>query len=326
MGLSVVKELPMHEISRKFYSLFLYFPYLVINAVRLKRLLKDRPIDLIHSNDIYNMLPVAIRLLGDTTPYVCHVWFLPDRFPALLLKFWINLHFRFASKIVVVSESVKRLLPPHPKIVVIYNELPVAERYPEIPACSSSGGFYTFLYLSNFIRGKGQSFALQAFSKIHTRLPNWRLRFVGGDMGLKKNKKYRESLTSLAKELDIDRKIEWKEFTMDVELEYKHGDIVLNFSESESFSIACLEALYFGRPLIATDCGGPVEIIDHSLTGLLVPNRNVDKMSEAMLCLAEDANMRTALGRNGRAAVREKFGVENTSYRLKRIYSEILSA
>ena len=80
MGLSVVKELPMHEISRKFYSLFLYFPYLVINAVRLKRLLKDRPIDLIHSNDIYNMLPVAIRLLGDTTPYVCHVRFLPIGF------------------------------------------------------------------------------------------------------------------------------------------------------------------------------------------------------------------------------------------------------
>ena len=325
LGFSDIKELPMREISRKFYSLLIYLPYLAINAVRLKRQLKERPIDLIHANDIYNMLPVAIRLLGNTTPYICHVRFLPNRFPALLLKFWLTLHFRFASKIVVVSEKVKQQLPDHSKIIVIHNELPVEERYPGTLASSLSRGFYTFLYLSNFMQGKGQPFALEAFSKIHNKLPNWRLRFVGGDMGLSKNKKYRDRLTSMAKELGVDRKLEWKEFTTDVELEYKQADIVLNFSESESFSIACLEAMYFGRPLIATDCGGPSEIIDHLETGILVPNRGVDAMANAMLDLATDNILRDRIANRAPIVVKQKFSVENTSHRLKEIYERSIN-
>lgn len=101
--------------------------------------------------------------------------------------------------------------------------------------------------------GKGQDFALQSFAQVHETLPNWKLRLVGGDMGLKKNRDYIAKLKREAKRLNMERKIEWIAFTEDVELEYKQADIVLNFSESESFSITCLEALYFGRPLIGRD-------------------------------------------------------------------------
>ena len=172
--------------------------------------------------------------------------------------------------------------------------------------------------------GKGQDFALQSFAQVHETLPNWKLRLVGGDMGLKKNRDYMAKLKREAKRLNIERKIEWIAFTEDVELEYKQADIVLNFSESESFSITCLEALYFGRPLIATDCGGPAEIIDDDETGLLVPNRKVDAMAKAMLQLALDKKKRERMGAKARDVVKEKFSVEKTSFRLKEIYEQVL--
>jgi len=150
-GFSKIFELPMRELSRRLPSLLLYFPFLVLNSIRLKKIVKRNNIDIIHVNDVYNLLPVAIRLLGNSTPYVCHFRFLPDRFPALLLKFWLMLHFRFASKIVTVSESVRRQLPNHPKVVVIYNELPVEERYPDSPNDQIEKTSYSFLYLSNFM-------------------------------------------------------------------------------------------------------------------------------------------------------------------------------
>lgn len=322
-GFQVIHELPMKELSRRLSDVLLYIPHLVANTIRLRKLIKRKRIDLIHVNDLYNLLPVMLRLTGVAIPYVCHIRFLPDRFPPLLFNFWLKLHFRLSEKIVVVSHFVKHKLPDHPKIIVIHNELPVEEKYPVHYKPRSDGNF-TFLYLSNFIKGKGHDFALNAFAGVHQSLPLWKLRFVGGDMGMEKNSNYRKTLMEQANSLGIGQKTEWAEFTTEVELEYKQADIVLNFSESESFSITCLEALFYGRPLIATDCGGPGEIIDAGITGILVPNRDIAAMTEAMKNMATDKALRERISEHARKSVREKFKVENTSYRLKEVYDFIL--
>jgi glycosyltransferase involved in cell wall biosynthesis len=216
------------------------------------------------------------------------------------------------------------MLPAHPKFILIHNELPIEEQYPDLIKHSPASS--TFLYLSNFIQGKGQNFALEAFARIHEKLPTWKLRFVGGDMGLEKNKIYKNQLQQLSKSLGIVEKIEWAGFTESVEREYKLADIVLNFSESESFSITCLEALYFGKPLIATDCGGPSEIIDQGESGILVKNKSVDSMSEAMLLLAQNRELQDQFSAEGKKRSRNKFSIEQTSYRLRDIYNSISKA
>lgn len=321
-GFTNTTELPLIEIGRRFTSVLLYVPYLLVNALRLKKIVRQQGISVIHLNDIYNLLPVAIRLLGNKTPYVCHIRFLPDRFPRWLFNFWLNLHLRYAFKIVAVSQAVKNMLPKHPKIVMIHNELPLQENYPYQETLDETKPVFIFLYLSNIMYGKGQNFALQAFAEIHESLPKWKLRFVGGDMGLRKNRDYLNELKKQAHKLNIADKVEWKEFTNDVEWEYKQADIALNFSESESFSKTCLEALYYGTPLIASDCGGPAEIVDDKVTGVLVPNRDVGKMAAAMTSLALDKVQRNEMGSTARVRVRQKFSIENTSYLLKRIYEE----
>jgi L-malate glycosyltransferase len=320
-GFNEISELPMKEISKRLSTL-LYFPYLLINSFRLLRMVRKKRIDLVHVNDLYNLLPVILKILYSKTPYVCHIRFLPDKFPPAIFKFWLKLHLRYAKKIIVVSRFLLNKLPVHPKIIYIPNELPVEDRYPsDLLGSGERSDLYSFLYLANFIEGKGQNYAIEAFSRIHEQLPEWRLRFVGGDMAMDKNRKYRQKLVEEANKRGVGKKIEWRGFTDDVEKEYKEADIVLNFSESESFSITCLEALYYGRPLIATDCGGPAEIIDHEESGLLVQNKNTDAMIKAMLRLALDPAFRKRLGTNARKIVKEKFSLENTSYHLKEVYN-----
>jgi L-malate glycosyltransferase len=323
-GFNKIRELPLRELSRRFSSLVLYIPFLLANAIRLNRMVKQKGISIVHVNDLYNLLPVVIRLLGNSTPYICHIRFLPDRFPAWLFNFWLRLHFRYASKVVAVSQSVLNMLPTHSKLMYIHEELPPREQFPELTESGNQKSSFTFLYLSNFIKGKGQNYALEAYSKIHEELPDWKLRFVGGDMGLKKNREYRMELQERAKELGFFEKIEWLGFTEVVELEYKKADVVLNFSESESFSMTCLEALYFGRPVIATDCGGPSEIIDDEQTGILVPNRNIDAMAEAMKRIATNERMRRKMSLTAREVVRNRFSVEKTSFKWRGIYENVL--
>jgi glycosyltransferase involved in cell wall biosynthesis len=324
MGFSQIHELPMVEISKRVSSLIRYFPLLLLNTFRLRMIVKREKVDLIHANDLYNLLPVVYKMLGGVTLYVCHIRFLPDRFPKALFNVWLRLHQRYAAKIISVSHAVSKQLDDHPKNAVIYDELPLQERYPETLESDANKSTFTFLYLSNFMEGKGQNFTLEAFAKIYNSLPHWKLRFVGGDMGLKKNKDYINSLKRCAQELGIDKKIEWATFTEDVESEYKQAEIVLNFSESESFSITCLEALYFGRPLIATDCGGPAEIIDNGITGVLVTNKNVNDMAEAMIKLALEKASRDTMGLKARQTIREKFHVTKTTFRIKEVYDIVL--
>jgi L-malate glycosyltransferase len=323
-GFVAIYELPLKEISRRLLSLLLYFPFLLINSFRLNQIVKRENVSIIHLNDLYNLLPVVIKLFGSKVPYVCYIRFMPDRFPPWLFNFWLRLHLRYAAKVMVVSHSIFNKLSTHPKLVLVPNELPLEENYPDFNQLDQQKNTYTFLYLSNFMEGKGQNFALDAFAKIHGDIPTWKIRFVGGDMGLKKNMTYKIAMQERAKALGFFEKTEWHGFTNSAELEYKQADIVLNFSESESFSITCAEALYFGRPLIATDCGGPAEIIDSDETGILVANRDVEAIAKAMKQLALDDDLQKKLGLAARKKMIEKIDLQNNLVQLKVIYEHAL--
>ena len=318
-----IREIPLMEISRRLSSVLKYLPILLFNTIKFKRLLRHDKIDIIHSNDLYNMLAVTYRMMGGRKPYVCHIRFLPNRFPSYIFNFWLQRHLRLAENVIVVSRHLKGQLPVNQKIVCIPDRPPLVEKYPsEIKKVKKN---YTFLYLSNFIPGKGQDHALVAFSKFCKDISGWKLRFVGSDMGLTRNTTYKQVLQQDAIRLGLDNKIEWIDFVEEVEWEYKNADTVLNFSESESFSMSCLEALYYGRPIIATNSGGPVEIIDHNETGLIVGNKNIVEMADAMKLLAKDDKLKQRLGMEGRRRSREKFSLEKTSYRIREIYNKMLT-
>jgi glycosyltransferase involved in cell wall biosynthesis len=110
----------------------------------------------------------------------------------------------------------------------------------------------------------------------------------------------------------------------DTEAKIKAADIVLNFSESESFSLTCLDALFFGTPLIASDCGGPAELFEPERSGLLVPNRDVPAMSAAIVRLAASAELRQQFVPAGRAYVRQKFAPAHTYQALAALYRQVL--
>jgi glycosyltransferase involved in cell wall biosynthesis len=139
-------------------------------------------------------------------------------------------------------------------------------------------------------------------------------------MGLQKNKMFRESLEQRAAEWGVSDAVQFDGFAHDVEKEIKEADIVLNFSESESFSFTCLEALYFGTPLIASDSGGPTELFEHRRSGYLVRNGDVDAMAEAILYLSQNPNFRKCYSRNSRAYVRSKFNLNQTVEGLRKVY------
>src|SRR5690606_28590478 len=130
-----------------------------------------------------------------------------------------------------------------------YDPVQLAESLPG--KTYTNDGPLEILYLSNYIQGKGQDSAIEAFAKAYANNKNIRLEFAGGDMGLAKNAQFRERLERRVNELGLSGVINFAAFSADIERVIKQADIMLNFSEAESFSMTCLEAAYYGTPLIA---------------------------------------------------------------------------
>jgi glycosyltransferase involved in cell wall biosynthesis len=321
-----VHELPFVEISRRKADLLRYLPMLLLNGWRLYRMAQREGATIIHLNDFYNLTGYVAKLLSfGRLRVVTHVRFLPQSLVQPLARMWRWLASVAASRTVCVSQAVGQYFAGSKNVQVIYDPLPGPERYPAPAHPPQPDGTVELLYLSNYIQGKGQDLALQAFAEAYKRDSNLRLRFVGGDMGLEKNREFRQQLVSAVDKAGLQGVVHFAGFAADVEQAIKAADIVLNFSESESFSLTCLDALYYGTPLIASDCGGPAELFENGRSGLLVPNRQVAAMAEAINRLAADVRLRAQFAEAGRQFVRQKFAPAHTYENLAQLYRQVLA-
>jgi len=80
-----------------------------------------------------------------------------------------------------------------------------------------------------------------------------------------------------------------------------------------------------GLPCIATDVGGPREIIRRGENGLLVPPGDAKALAEAIRLLWGDAELRTRLGRAAAVDVRERFGADRVVDEVEHVYERLLA-
>lgn len=300
-----VYTLPFVEISRSPRNILMYLPMQVVNFFRLRRIIRNEKAELIQVNDFYNLLGAWVKVFGFKGKLFTYVRFLPASVPTLLRKCWIYFAQRFSFRVIAVSDTVLSQLPAKPNIIRIYDPVLFEEKW--APQSSRPMKGTTLLYLANYIPGKGQNYAIEAFAAAVGVNPSLHLVFAGGDMGLKKNKIYKQDLIRHSVNLGIAEQVEFLSFSEDIESLIKSANIVLNFSEAESFSLTCVEASFYGRPVIVTKCGGPEEIVVNNVTGLLVGNRNVEEMKQAILHLCAHPEWQEEFGRSGRKYVMNKF-------------------
>lgn len=305
----VCHQLPIVQIGRSPARLFRYIPYLLLNTFLLRRLMSVLKVEVLIVNDYYNLLGVMAKITGWKGMLITMVRLMPMNQQRFLNYIWTFLGIKFSNRLIAVSRAVYHQLPKNNKVEMIYNPIHCDEKYMEdwVEKASGSDGVVRCLYLANYIIGKGHDYALEAFSHAYAINPSLRLRFVGSVMGLEKNILLKQFLHKKAEDMGLSKVVIIDDASDDVEKDIKDSDIVLNFSESESFSRTCIEASAFGRAIIATDCGGPREIIDNGVSGLIVPVRDIQAMTEALLMLASNETLRRSMGKSGKNIVRERF-------------------
>jgi glycosyltransferase involved in cell wall biosynthesis len=89
----------------------------------------------------------------------------------------------------------------------------------------------------------------------------------------------------------------------------------------EGISQASLQAAFLEKPLITTTIGGLPEVCLNEVTGLVVPPSSPEKIAEAILRLASDAELRRTYGKAAHALVEEKFTLQHTLDQMEKVFS-----
>lgn len=101
-------------------------------------------------------------------------------------------------------------------------------------------------------------------------------------------------------------------------------DICAVPSRNEPFGIIILEAWAAGKPVVATNAGGPREFIWHDVNGFLVDSCP-EGLAHGLGSLLADHDHCRALGANGRRAVEEQFNWDNVSSYTEGVYNHVMS-
>jgi glycosyltransferase involved in cell wall biosynthesis len=85
----------------------------------------------------------------------------------------------------------------------------------------------------------------------------------------------------------------------------------------EPFGLVVAEAMARGLPIIASNLGGPTEIVTHDVDGLLIEPGNVQALIAVILQLSADPAKCKQLGQAARSTVRERFMIEENAKRVE---------
>jgi glycosyltransferase involved in cell wall biosynthesis len=131
-----------------------------------------------------------------------------------------------------------------------------------------------------------------------------------------------ERLLAQRARLDLERDVSFLGSRADVARVLNNLDIYVLSSTSEGFSIACVEAMACGLPVVATRSGGPQTIIEDGKSGLLVEPSDPAQIAAAIQRLGNDAALRQELGTQARVRAKDRFSLDA----MIRSYDTLLSS
>jgi glycosyltransferase involved in cell wall biosynthesis len=153
------------------------------------------------------------------------------------------------------------------------------------------------LQVSRMEAWKGHVLHLEALSRLKTA-GKWVCWIAGGPQKANEEQYFRE-LQQRANQLGIAERVRFLGQRADVPKLLAAADVFCQPNQGpEPFGIVFIEALWAGRPVVATAMGGALEIIDESC-GFLAKPADPDSLAQALHNLIESPDLRRRLGRSG---------------------------
>ncbi|MFC7961326.1 glycosyltransferase family 4 protein [Rhodococcoides kroppenstedtii] len=164
--------------------------------------------------------------------------------------------------------------------------------------------------VGRFAPWKGQDLLMTALAPILIERDDVHLTFVGAPLFGEDS--FFEHVQSLAAQVP-DGRVAFAGHLQDTSAMVKTADIAVHCSRlPEPFGAVIVEAMASGCAVVASDGGGPSEIIEHNVDGLLVERDSVEALRASLLRLIEEPDFRRELGERATESSK-RFGMGSVS-------------
>jgi len=295
--------------------------------------MKERRIDLIHSHlpdvNLYSCLAGFAAGVPRVTTYHGSLTEPRKRISPHNLKYFLI--GRLSTKIVAVSDCLKNDLvqtaqfPPR-KLKTIYNGVDwkrfdlSSDSLAKRKELNINPDEKVVGMVANLRPAKGYHYFIRAAAIIAKSIPKVRFLVIGEE-----EDKLRERITKEINALGLTDKVILLGFREDVPELLRILNVFVLSSISEGLSIATIEAMAAGVPVVVTESGGPQEIVVEGKTGFLVPPKDEKSLAEKALLLLKNGKLATSMGKDAQAQVRAKFSIDTMIRNYQTVYQECLN-
>lgn len=301
-------------------------PYLK-TVWNLVRMLRGYEVDILHCNmDICNQYGViAAKLVG--VPVVTHTRNILGRraFRRMFLN-WADVLIANSKS---AANSYAQYVSKDQRVEIVYNAVDIGQFRPE-GECNSKRRFnisnneFVIGQIAQITPNKGQDVFIRAMAHVVQAHPNVRA-LIAGDTVIDNSRWFLKELEQLVRELGLADRVSFAGFVDDIVDVYRCLDLVVSPTKSEGFGRTIIEAMAMAKPVVATDSGGPIEIVVEGETGLLVPYGNPEALAGAILKIMDNTQLASEFGANSRQRVEEQFSIGKNVRETEQVYISLLS-
>jgi L-malate glycosyltransferase len=293
----------------------------LLATLRLRSVVRRESVDLVHAHSAHAVALAAFATLGTQVPMILtrRVDFPLKRNPGTRWKY------SRATAIVAVSQAVAESLVasgvPRDRITVIPSGIDLSRTFvPPSPATLASlgvpAGARLVVQVGQLVTQKDPLNLVRAWAIAAPRAAAAHLLFVGDGP-------LRADAERGVAALGLGGRVHFAGYRTDADAFIAAADVVVLSSVGEGIPGVIMDAMSQGKPIAATAAGGTAELIEHDISGLVVPIRDSAALGEALTRLLTDAALARRLG----AAARERvtlFSAEHTARRNAELYARVL--
>lgn len=209
---------------------------------------------------------------------------------------WIRRVLRRAEAVVAPSAYLATVFAAFPELDGRIRVIPNILEIEQYPYRHRSRPEPRLLWMRTFHEVYHPQMAVEVLARLRPFYPQATLTMAGQEKGL------HAEVQALARDRGLAEVVRFPGFLgpEDKTREFGSHDIYLNTNRVDNMPVSVLEAGAFGLPIVATAVGGVPYLLRDGVTGLLVPDGDVDGMVNAVRRLLQEPQLAGALSANGR--------------------------
>lgn len=282
----------------------------------LKNIIRKYQIDIVDTNTAV-VFPGAIAAKKCGIKSAWHIReIIKSSIENKVISFMMN---RYSDVIVANSNATGAVLKVNQsKIKVVYNAVDEKQDTEK-----TQHDVFTVGMAGRINRWKGQKLLVDAAEIVHRKHPSAVFKIAGEVYSGEDT--IREDLVQYIKEKHLEKTVILLGQVSDMGNFYKGIDLfVLPSIQPEPFGLVVIEAMEYGLPVIATNHGGPVEIITNGVDGYLVDFNSATEMADRINEFIEDTSKITLMGAVAQKNKREKYSIDTMVRRIEEIFEELV--